>query len=43
LVDNGAGKSTLIKIISGTIQPDAGSTTLEGKEVQLMAGGALPA
>lgn len=34
LGDNGAGKSTLVKIISGAIQPDAGSMTLEGTPVQ---------
>ena len=34
LGDNGAGKSTLVKIISGAIQPDAGSMTLEGRPVQ---------
>ena len=34
LGDNGAGKSTLVKIISGAIQPDAGSMTLEGTAVQ---------
>ncbi len=31
--DNGAGKSSLIKAISGAVQPDAGTVTLEGKEV----------
>jgi ABC-type branched-subunit amino acid transport system ATPase component len=31
LGDNGAGKSTLVKIISGAIQPDAGSMVLEGR------------
>jgi ribose transport system permease protein/ribose transport system ATP-binding protein len=34
LGDNGAGKSTLVKIISGAIQADAGSMTLEGISVQ---------
>ncbi len=34
LGDNGAGKSTLVKIISGAIQPDAGSMMLEGKPVE---------
>ncbi len=33
LGDNGAGKSTLVKIISGAIQPDAGSMTLDGRMV----------
>ena len=32
--DNGAGKSTLIKILSGFHQPDAGTITLNGKEVR---------
>ncbi|MEM6385154.1 MAG: ATP-binding cassette domain-containing protein [Pseudomonadota bacterium] len=31
--DNGAGKSTLIKAISGAVAPDAGTVTLEGREV----------
>ena len=33
LGDNGAGKSTLVKIISGAIQPDEGSMTLDGRLV----------
>ena len=33
LGDNGAGKSTLVKIISGTIQPDAGRLLFEGAPV----------
>lgn len=32
--DNGAGKSSLIKAISGAVIPDAGTVTLEGKEVR---------
>jgi ABC-type branched-subunit amino acid transport system ATPase component len=31
--DNGAGKSTLVKIISGAIQPDVGSMTLDGQPI----------
>ena len=31
--DNGAGKSSLIKAISGAVTPDAGTVTLEGKEI----------
>lgn len=29
--ENGAGKSTLMKVLSGVVQPDAGSMELEGK------------
>ncbi|MEM6712667.1 MAG: ATP-binding cassette domain-containing protein [Pseudomonadota bacterium] len=32
--DNGAGKSSLIKVISGAVSPDAGTVTLEGKNVR---------
>src|SRR5262245_14616117 len=34
LGENGAGKSTLIKIMSGVVQPDEGSMSLEGSRVQ---------
>lgn len=34
LGQNGAGKSTLIKIISGAIRPDAGTITVDGKDVE---------
>ena len=33
--ENGAGKSTLIKILSGALLSDAGSITVDGKEVSL--------
>jgi simple sugar transport system ATP-binding protein len=33
--DNGAGKSTLIKILSGTVQPDAGEIRFEGHPVTI--------
>ena len=32
--ENGAGKSTLIKIITGAVQPDSGTLTVEGRVVQ---------
>lgn len=35
LGENGAGKSTLMKLISGVIQPSAGSLFVDGKETQL--------
>ncbi|CAN5131057.1 ABC transporter ATP-binding protein [soil metagenome] len=37
LGENGAGKSTLMKIIYGSIQPDAGSITWEGRTVRITA------
>lgn len=35
LGENGAGKSTLMKIIFGTVQPDAGSVSFDGKPVRI--------
>ncbi len=35
LGENGAGKSTLMKIIYGTVQPDAGSITFDGQPVTI--------
>ncbi len=32
--ENGAGKSTLIKVLTGVEHPDAGTITLEGKQIQ---------
>ena len=35
LGDNGAGKSTLIKMMSGVVEPNAGSIFVEGKETKI--------
>jgi fructose transport system ATP-binding protein len=32
--DNGAGKSSLIKAVSGAVIPDAGTVTLEGRDIR---------
>ena len=31
--DNGAGKSTLVNILSGALQPNAGTIMVDGKQV----------
>ena len=33
--DNGAGKSTTLKMLAGSLRPDAGSITLDGESVRL--------
>ncbi|QXJ24215.1 sugar ABC transporter ATP-binding protein [Actinomadura graeca] len=33
LGENGAGKSTMVKVLSGTIRPDSGDLTLDGRPV----------
>jgi general nucleoside transport system ATP-binding protein len=35
LGENGAGKSTLMKIVFGAVQPDAGTITIDGKDVTI--------
>ena len=35
LGENGAGKSTLINILSGMYRPDAGTTSFEGRQVEI--------
>ena len=38
--ENGAGKSTLIKIIGGTVKPEAGSVVIDGEDVTASGPGA---
>ena len=33
--DNGAGKSTLVKVLSGTLRPDEGQLSLDGRPIRL--------